>query len=463
MIVEHDPCRPGKCSNPLKKAVQNKVVRHAILKDDEAYKGLYNQLQSIMTRTWDVQARDAVAASLERLSDLGPGKFTQADAVHILSVLEQQAGSTAMLAAMRRPVLNISDALFRVGVKEVSKSAGVDIAFDPTDFDALDIVKDSNLFWIENHWNGFTRGLFNDALTDYFTEGMSREQLARRFAEDFAPLSKKGQVYWELMADHTATKTREMGRVTGYDRAGISAVQVRANLDHKTTPVCREMHGRVITTNSMVKQRGDYLAAISKRDHGRAKAAWTMHSSPDAVAGKRTSKLPVGTAMPPYHFRCRTITVMYIIDDETEVGSWTRKAYDREQLSRQELAAVVERAKSAKWGRHKIGSRYTNDYHRLKHGGSVGAAGLGAYNEKAVNVVRRGSRDIYISVNNGHLYGWFVEPPKKAGRKRSSLVTIVDLTDNEIKTFHARGKLPSRRDEVPPIKQKKGRGITKWF
>lgn len=42
------------------------------------------------------------------------------------------------------------------------------------------------------------------------------------------------------MPDHTATKTREMGRVSGYERAGITRVQVRAHLDERTTDIKRD-------------------------------------------------------------------------------------------------------------------------------------------------------------------------------------------------------------------------------
>lgn len=83
--------------------------------------------------------RKGIIAALDRLRDLGPGAFTASHGKAIMRALEERVGAEAMRAAMREPVVNLTDALFLTG------AASVDIAFMRPDLDAL---KDNNLFWV---------------------------------------------------------------------------------------------------------------------------------------------------------------------------------------------------------------------------------------------------------------------------------------------------------------------------
>lgn len=294
----------------LKGAIKRRALRAAVLKAADAWQALYDQMRDAYTRAWSDAMRSAIADGLDTLRDLGNGAFTAADGDLILSTLKSRVGGEAMAAAVRGPVINLSGALGRLGAQEVGAAAGIDITFMRPDLEALKLIQDSNLFWVENHWNAYTQQRFRAALTTYFRDGMTREQLAARFAEDFAGLTKKGQVYWELLADHTATKTRELGRLPGYEQAGAEFVQIRAHIDDNTTEKCRNLHGKIIPVSKMRTQRDRYLEAIGRRDAATAKEAWSMDPDPGRV-DIAADKLPENEASPPYHFRCRTITVAY--------------------------------------------------------------------------------------------------------------------------------------------------------
>ncbi|MFS4437866.1 hypothetical protein ACMA5I_06610 [Paracoccaceae bacterium GXU_MW_L88] len=442
----------------LQDAVKRRLIRSVVIKDAKAYERLYKELQKGMTNAWSKAMREGIANALDRLRDLGPGKFTAEDGAAIMRVLETSVGEEAIRAAMREPVVSVSDALFRTGAEEVGQATGVAIAFMRPDLDALDILKQGNLYWVGNSWNTHTQDLFAAALDDYFTKGMTREDLTRRFAEDFASLSDRGQRYWELLADHTATKTREMGRVTGYERAGIEQVQVRAQLDEKTTPICRHMHGRIIAVKDMRAQRDTYLDAIGRRDEPTAKAAWAMHGAGTDFSNTPTSKIGKGTASPPYHFRCRTITVAFFGSADGEIGRWMRAAYSREKLPRKDVKALVERAQGAGWPHTKVSRG-----HYRKHAKRTGAATQDAYNASAVDLIRRGDRDVYVSVRKGKINATFAKPARNAMTgEEGFLVTAVDLEDNRITTHHWRTKMGTQRDEVPAQKQD-AKGVMKWL
>lgn len=331
----------------IKSAATRRLARSIVIKDAEAFERLYAELQKAMTNAWDEAMREGIAAALDRLRDLGPGKFTSKDGEAIMRVLEASVGPEAIAAAMREPVVNLTDALFRTGAEEVGQAAGVAIAFARPDLDALDVLKTGNLYWIGNSWNVRTQNNVAKILEDYFTEGMTRDGLTQRFAEDFAGMTERSRTYWELLADHTATKTREIGRVSGYERAGIERVQVRAHMDENTTEKCRHMHGRIIEVSKMRRQVNEYLEAASTRNEPRAKAAWSM--ADEDLTGVADKDLPDNIACPPYHFRCRTITVAYYGARAWEVAPAPKVPSG----SREEVAAWAEEhvAKSAGFNR----------------------------------------------------------------------------------------------------------------
>lgn len=437
----------------LEQAILKRGLRRAILKDSKAWEALYHQLRDAYTRAWSVQVRAAIAEALDSLREMEPGRFTRADGETLLAALSTHVGPEAMAAALRGPVLSLSDALARLGAQEVAQAAGIDLAFMRPDPDALRMIQDANLYWVANSWNSYTDGLFRSALKDYFTAGMTREQLAARFAEDFAGAGERAAHHWELLADHTATQTRELGRVDGYLRAGAEYVVVRAHLDERTTEICRHMHGRVIAVDRLVEQRTAWANAMRLRDADAAKAAWTMHQDASAVKDIATDQLPKGTAGPPYHFHCRSITVMYFAPDN-EPDIWRDKITNREPLSRAETEALIDRCKTATWD---SGKSLTD--HARKHASAWG--GVAAYNQDAVDRIRRADRDVYLAVDGETLLALFVEPYTSTGRAQKYRVTIAAVKNRRLVTQHIRDTLDSQRYDVQPIRVP-GRGIMKW-
>ncbi len=449
------------------KAVARRKLMAAVVKDDAAWQALYDKLRDAYTRAFDAQAQAALANALERVRMVPEGADSAEFEAVIMPALEKELGPDALQAVLRGPVLNLSEALFRVGVAEVGKAVGVDILFGRPDLDALDIVGRANLYWVGNSWNTLVDGLFRGALQDYFDKGMTRAQLTERFAKDFAGLTERGITYYELLADHTATRTREMGRVTGYERAAIEYIQVRAHLDERTTQFCRHMHGRVIAVKRLSEQRAEYLNAVSTRNMEAAKNAWVMHGQADDFSRVKTSELPKGTANPPYHFRCRTITVAYFEPagqsspgdgGGTGPARWLVDAYNRESLTHQATEALIERCKAAEWGTHLIDGKAPLRRHYERHGKMFGS--MDEYNQFAIDLIRRANRDVYLAVRRGRLKALFVQERSRA----TAYIATVDVADNALETLHIRDtkRLSALADDVPAIKQP-GRGIQKWL
>lgn len=439
----------------LAQVIERRALREVLIKDAEAWAALYDQLRDAYTRAWGKAAQEALKDALDRLRDLGPGTFTADDAGPILDALEARLGGAALTGALNGPVINLTDALYRVGVTEVASAVGVDIAFGRPDMDALKLIQKDNLHWIDNCWNARTNTLFRKTLDDYFRQGMSRAQLIQRFAEDFPALSAKGSVYLELLADHAATKTREMGRVGAYERAGVEYIQVRAHLDHKTSTICRALHGRVIAVRRLADQRGAYLDAVRRGDVDAAKTAWPWpgEKAAESMRTASTKDLPANIGSPPYHARCRTITVAYL-PQSGDAAQWERAAYDREKLSKDQVKALIEHCKTANWRNAK-----SMNGHFDAHGKALWGT-LESYNSAAIDLIRRGDRDVYLSVRGGRLKALFARPVP--GRNSHDLA-VVDVTGQDIETLHRRrGALSGAADVVPAILQP-ARGISKWL
>lgn len=283
-----------------------------MLEKADAFDEMLTKLQNAFTRAWDKQAKDAIAAALDRLRTLGPGKFSVKDADMIERVLEDRIGPEAMKSAVNGPVMALTEPLWMLGAVE---GAGMDIQFGLADLDSLAVLERGNLFWTGQHWNSFTHEKFQAALKEYFESGLTREALAARMAEDFGHLRKRGAHYWNLLADHTATKTREIGRVTGYERARIEEVVVRARMDDRTTRICRALHDKVISVRVLREQANRYLKAVGEMNPGEAKKVWPMMGDKEAEKIE-AGMVPANVGSPPYHFRCRTITVVRFRDTE---------------------------------------------------------------------------------------------------------------------------------------------------
>lgn len=251
--------------------------------------------------------------------------------------------------------------------------------------------------------------------------------------------------------------------------------KLRAHLDERTTPCCRQLHGRVIEVQTLVDQRGAYFEAAARGNVDALKDIWVMHGAGTDLSNTRTRDLK-GVGSPPYHYRCRTITVAYwetsaeiagpdgAPDPAQSLDRWKRAAYDREKLPRKEVAAIIQRAKAANWAGGKKGD--VARWHFDKHSALLGISDQAAFNQAAVDNIRRAGRDVYLSVREENLRASFVRlatRTRSTGKREAGhVITAVDLKNNRLVTHHFARKMPVYEDEVPPVKQG-GWGIVKWL
>ncbi|KAB2925876.1 MAG: hypothetical protein F9K25_16455, partial [Candidatus Contendobacter sp.] len=211
----------------------------------------------------------------------------------------------AALAGAAIPPADLADldeALYLAGAVD---GAGKRLKFSlgPPDYRALDLIGQQNYFWLMEHYSGEVQQGFDGLLNQAVAEGWSRDRLAEALRAHFQDLKPASRAYFNGLADHSARKLREIGRVAGYERAGVTHVKVKAILDERTSKICRAMNGRIIPVAALAAQREKILAAQGKEGLKRA-APWL---DAEEVVGD----LPPAYGLPPYHYRCRTVTVAY--------------------------------------------------------------------------------------------------------------------------------------------------------
>lgn len=282
----------------------------AIIRKDK-YDRLAAQLQDALLLGWDSATSQAINDVIRAIQ--GREKFTTADLDRMIARLRPLLG-LKFSQDMAAPLLEIHLGAYGQGIEDIIK---ITPTFQLIDERALDMLQRHNVYWVRNFYDAQLAEQIRDLGTQIIEQGLTREEAGQLYEENFAgKFQNYSWRYWQGFSNHVVTRSRELGAVEGYVRAGAEYLQVRAVLDGRTTAICREMHGRIIPVSNAVKLR-DRLLEADLPDAVKQIAPWL---DPDQVRGKKSSRLSSGLALPPYHFNCRTRTVIYRpADDKYQV------------------------------------------------------------------------------------------------------------------------------------------------
>ena len=217
----------------------------------------------------------------------------------LAALRELKLGDVVQAAIPKATLTQFDEPIYAAGMKE----AKPDAPLAAPDRRALDLLGWQNYFWLGEHFNDDVQQGFNTLLHQALTDGWRRSRLAEELQRHFAALRLAERDYWEGLAQHTVSKLREMGRIAGYEKAGVKAVKVKAIMDPRTSTICRCMNGRIIPLSVLIAQRERILNASGQDELKRAQP-WLKHLG-------AAEELPEVFGLPPYHYQCRTVTVAY--------------------------------------------------------------------------------------------------------------------------------------------------------
>jgi len=138
----------------LKQELQLQILKRKISESEKAFETFLLSIKNAYTRAWDKQSKKAIVKVLDELRDYSEDQirnFSPATQSKMLGAVESQIGAKAMQTALQEPVANLSEQFYKLGMKEVAKTPGVDIEFGRPDKKARKAVKNSNLFWTGEH------------------------------------------------------------------------------------------------------------------------------------------------------------------------------------------------------------------------------------------------------------------------------------------------------------------------
>ena len=139
---------------------------------------------------------------------------------------------------------------------------------------------------------------FRQATTAVMETGYSRAKLAERLADDLGGIVDADAKYWSDLADHTVTKAREVGRVSGYEEAGIT--HVRIYNPAPVSQICRDLLGRIVEVK-VLREQADAILAAKTVDQIKAAQPWIgRYTGSTSEMGK--------FGLPPFHYKCKSTT-----------------------------------------------------------------------------------------------------------------------------------------------------------
>lgn len=258
---------------------------------------LRGRLQRLYKKAFFAEARGAIAETIAMVDSMGD-EIDPEEAGEILDVMERRLGSEGegLAARLLTESVTVVRDVFTISAREASGRARYNLRL--TDNRAIRIMREHDIVWMRGHYQDKLSAQFKEVVDEVMHAGYSRREMATQLADRFGEIVDGDARYWSDLADHTVTKSREIGRITGFEDAGITEVVVRAVMDDRTSAVCRSLNGRVIQVAKLGAQR-DRLLAARTREEMKEAAAWLAPLEPE-------TPMPDNVGIPPYHYRCRT-------------------------------------------------------------------------------------------------------------------------------------------------------------
>lgn len=317
----------------------------AVIKKDR-YDRIANELLDVLMRKWDENTRLVIGEVIRQIK--GEQIFSRTELDIIIEALKIRLGD-AFANEVAQPLYETHLSTYIEGVKDV---LDVTPTLQQVDHNAIAALQNHNIYWVHSFFDRQLANRVTQLGQTIIEEGLSRSKAGKLFESALSnELQQFSWRYWEGFANHVVTRSRELGHVDGYIQADVEYIQIKAVLDYRTTPICREMHNRIFEIAKVIELKNKLVNAKNPEDVKKI-APWLK---PEQVKGKKTSSLPNGMALPPYHFNCRTRTVKYIRKnsyeiDKTVFGSKISKERkkDLKGLSKEEWGSWIADIKKRK-------------------------------------------------------------------------------------------------------------------
>ena len=279
---------------------------------------LMHQYYMVLVNAWTDSVKDAAKFAIKELVALNDNQ--RADETYLKDLeynLRQKLGED-FANALDQKVKSFCELSYKVAVQEPQFSGNKDLRFTPADMRNIELIKKQQIFWLKHHYDGTVSEKLQDILTKSIENKWSRLELADELQTCFKDVIKASYSYFEGLAEHTSLRVREFGRLTNYQKLGAKYYQIVAVIDERTSDVCLALDGQVFPLKPAIKCMNAMFDVSEMNNYETAKKRLKelapFASEKDVVYDETTGE-PIGinghhTPFPPFHWRCRTRTIM---------------------------------------------------------------------------------------------------------------------------------------------------------
>jgi hypothetical protein len=196
----------------------------------------------VLNNVWKTEIKDTARLAIQMLSDMPRSeKLNKGSIDKLMSIINTQLGDD-FAALVSEPTKAIIDRCVRLGLKDVQVQAPTKTSigfWGIEDQHLSSTIQKQQLFWIGNHFETDVRQNFADTLSKTIEQGYTKEMLADTLKDQFNDIANRSSHYWQGLAEHTALRIREFGRLQGYKKAKARYYKLVVILDDHTSDICR--------------------------------------------------------------------------------------------------------------------------------------------------------------------------------------------------------------------------------
>lgn len=285
------------------------------------YDRLMLEYYRVLNNAWKAEIKDAARVAIQMLSDMPKSqKLSKKEVSALMDIIGQNLGDDFMMAVSQETKAFVERSM-RLGVQDVKASVKGKISiglWGIEDQQLASQLQHQNLFWIGQHFDADISEDFRQTLSSAIEQGHTREMIADALKEQFSDLGNKSQHYWQGLAEHTALRVREFGRLNGYEKAGATHYRLVNPMDERTSEICWALvsENKLYPLDVALKVRDNLMdidvnasGLEESREKIKALAPWVKESQIEYDdAGNAVGVSGAHTPFPPFHWKCRTQT-----------------------------------------------------------------------------------------------------------------------------------------------------------
>lgn len=267
------------------------------------YDKIVADLYKLLNDNWQSESKDAIEEAISAFENKN-GDMTDKDAQKVIDKLNSKLGDGTYGKSLMDDIAAIQKETYLLG----SLIIELDYAFGKRDIKTLKWLKNDATYWIGKHYENNLQQTINKNIEFTIEQGMSRANAGKYLRQTMGEEFTRSRSYWEGLSNHIVTRTREFGKIAGYEAAGIQKVEYRATLGPHTCDICLELNGTIFEVGQLVDQRDAIMNAATPEATKEA-APWLKLKQ---IQGLNAAQLAEkGVVMPPVHFHCNCTTIAY--------------------------------------------------------------------------------------------------------------------------------------------------------